>query len=207
MVTGYDTLQVISRMDTSNSPGNSLEEIEQFISTEFIDDPRFVRGITSRSIFKFLPGHRKRIIDFVEQVKFNLNQEKRSKKKMKLCAPTTKVKKAKYENEEPDEVVNQAKAVAMIRQQITKWQRTQSSSKLRELKENVDFVIKVTLSKGSSDLSPSVLCNRCDKTTLLGFKGGSVLLSNWYRHIVKCVENQKNPTSKESKIQDFFHTR
>ena len=86
-------------------------------------------------------------IDFVKQVKFNLNQEKRSKKKMKLCAPATKVKKAKYENEEPDEVVNQAKAVAMICQQITKWQRTQSSSKLRELKENVNFVIKVPCQK------------------------------------------------------------
>ena len=52
MVTGYDTLQVISRMDTSNSPGNSLEEIEQFISTEFTDDPYFVRGITSRYLLK-----------------------------------------------------------------------------------------------------------------------------------------------------------
>ena len=36
-----------------------------------------------------------------------------------MCTCYTKVKKAKYENEEPDEVVNQAKAVAMIRQQIT----------------------------------------------------------------------------------------
>ena len=33
---------------------------------------------------------------------------------MKLCAPATKVKKVKYEGEESDEVLNQAKAMAMI---------------------------------------------------------------------------------------------
>ena len=57
MVTEYDTLQVISKMDTRNSPGNSLAEIEQFISTKFIDDPHFAHDITSRSAFKFLLCH------------------------------------------------------------------------------------------------------------------------------------------------------
>ena len=45
MTTGYDTLQVISRMDTSRNPGNALEEVEQYISTEFIEDPRFRCGV------------------------------------------------------------------------------------------------------------------------------------------------------------------
>ena len=85
------------------------------------------------------------------------------------------MKKAKYEGEESDEVLNQAKAMAMIRQQITKWQRAQSSSKVRELKENVHFEIKVTLSKDSSNLSPSVLCNGCDTSILLGIKGKNIL--------------------------------
>ena len=117
MATGYDTLQVISKMDTSDSSGNSLQEIEEFISTELIDDPRFARGITNRSVFKFLPGHRKRIIEFVHQIKFNLNQEKlkHSKKKKlggssnKSCVPATTVKKARYESEDPDDAVDQVK--------------------------------------------------------------------------------------------------
>ena len=102
MATGYDTLKVISKMDTSNSPGNSLEEIEHFISTEFAEDPRFARGNTSKSVFKFLAGHRKRITEFVSQIKSNLEQEekdKRLKKKrqgdtswIKSCAPATKAK-------------------------------------------------------------------------------------------------------------------
>ena len=80
MVTGhgYDTLQVISKMDTSNSPENSLEEIEQFISTEFIDDPRFACGITSRSVFKFLLGHCSRKIDFFNKLSLILLRKKSS---------------------------------------------------------------------------------------------------------------------------------
>ena len=58
MATGYDTLEVIAKMDTNRTPGNSLEEVEQYISMEFLEDHRFRRGITSRGNFKFLPGHR-----------------------------------------------------------------------------------------------------------------------------------------------------
>ena len=61
-------------------------------------------------------------IGFVHQIKFNLNQEKlkHSKKKKlggssnKSCVPATTVKKARYESEDPDEVVDQARAMAMI---------------------------------------------------------------------------------------------
>ena len=53
MTTGYDTLLVISRMDTSRNPGNALEEVEQYISTEFIDDPCFRRGVTHRGTSSF----------------------------------------------------------------------------------------------------------------------------------------------------------
>ena len=71
MITGYDTLQVISRMDTSR---NALEEVEQYISTEFIEDPCFQRGVTNCGVtncgtFKFLPGHQQRNTDFMDKIK------------------------------------------------------------------------------------------------------------------------------------------
>ena len=81
-------------------------------------------------------------------------------------------------------MVDQAKAMAMIHQQITKWQRTQSSSKLIELRENVHLEIKVALSKDSTKLIPSILCKVYNKSTALGFKSENVLSSNWTRHIV-----------------------
>ena len=63
-------LSIISKMNTSKSSEISLQEIEEFISTEFIDDPHFAHGVTNRSVFKLLPGHCKRIVDFVHQIKF-----------------------------------------------------------------------------------------------------------------------------------------
>ena len=56
---GFDTMQVILKMDVSDEPGNSIEQIERFISDEHPD------LLTSKSK-KFPPGHRIRIQQFVE---------------------------------------------------------------------------------------------------------------------------------------------
>ena len=53
---GFDTLNVISEIDTSTD--NDLLEIEQFITG---------LGITGH--FKFLPGHRRRITSFINGLK------------------------------------------------------------------------------------------------------------------------------------------
>ena len=50
MTAGYDTLQIISKMDTTKNPGNSLEEVDNTL-------PRFRCGVTSHGTFKFWPGH------------------------------------------------------------------------------------------------------------------------------------------------------
>ena len=59
---GFDTIDVISKMDVSTKPGNSIEQIEQYISTEYPD------YFASKSK-KFPPGHRLRIQQFVDSVK------------------------------------------------------------------------------------------------------------------------------------------
>ena len=152
MATGYDTLQVIAKMDTSRNPGNSLEEIEQFISTEFIEDPHFARGVTSIYTFKFLPGDRQRIINFVSNIRKNLDQEEKAKR-LNIKRTATKSNHAQFikrkkENSDTDVVSNdtgdlldQAKAVTMVQQQICKWQRSQSSSKIKELKMSISRLI------------------------------------------------------------------
>lgn len=70
---GYDTLEVISELDVSDKPGNSLEEIEEFITKEHPDDSQFSRACSATSAptctFKLPPGHRKRVQKFVEDVK------------------------------------------------------------------------------------------------------------------------------------------
>ena len=57
---GFDTMQVILKMDVSDEPGNSIEQIEQFISDEHPD------LLTSKS--KKPPGHRIRIQQFVSEL-------------------------------------------------------------------------------------------------------------------------------------------
>ena len=56
---GFDTVDVIMKMDVSDDPGNSIEQIQQFIASEHPD------LINSKSK-KFPPGHRIKIKQFVD---------------------------------------------------------------------------------------------------------------------------------------------
>ena len=66
IATGYDTLDVIA--DLTNE---DITEIEAIIKHDFVGDDRFVNHATGNtsdiSLFKFQPGHRKRIQKFIEE--------------------------------------------------------------------------------------------------------------------------------------------
>ena len=64
---GYDTLSVISNINTSKEPGNTLQEIEDFINSEFPQDSQFLPTPNSKSC-KFLPGHRYLIEQFIKDL-------------------------------------------------------------------------------------------------------------------------------------------
>ena len=64
---GFDTLKVISEIDTSTD--NDLLEIEQFITVECKEDTRFKPGFSITGHFKFLPGHRRRVNSFINGLK------------------------------------------------------------------------------------------------------------------------------------------
>ena len=74
--------------------------------------------------------------------------------------------------------------------------------KLRELKEIKHFDVNVDV-KGGSDLSLSITCNICGSRCLLSHKNEHILISNWTRHVSKCVEKARKPIS-SSKIEYFF---
>ena len=75
---GFDTLEVIAEMNVGNEPGNSIEQIEHFITDQFPDDPEYQRGK------KFPPGHKIRIQRLVEEVKQNLSRKSQGKGKKGL---------------------------------------------------------------------------------------------------------------------------
>lgn len=63
LAAGYDTLEVIADLDE-----DSLQEIEQFISENYPHDPKYLPNATScLTGLRFPPGHRKRILIFVEE--------------------------------------------------------------------------------------------------------------------------------------------
>ena len=90
IITGFATLKVISEMDCSD-----FGEIERYITTEYQGDSRFKPGFTVSGNFKFLPGHRKRITNFVSSVKQELTKKllKRSKKAIHSTLCTSQKKK------------------------------------------------------------------------------------------------------------------
>lgn len=86
LAAGYDVIEVISNMDVSENPGNTIKEIENFIERNFPGDCRYVPSSLTPSTehsqylvrdqystklnanFKFPPGHRQRICNFVQEV-------------------------------------------------------------------------------------------------------------------------------------------
>ena len=73
---GYDTLAVVGDMDISHEPGNSFQQIEDYINSVHPHNPRFTRSNMGASTFKFPPGHRQAIEAFVKEAK-QLEDEKK----------------------------------------------------------------------------------------------------------------------------------
>ena len=73
LAAGYDTLEVIADVDD-----DCLQEIEQFISEQYPNDPKYTpTKIPIHTPFKFPPGHRKRIQKFVGRMKEIVRSRKR----------------------------------------------------------------------------------------------------------------------------------
>ena len=70
IASGYDTLQAVSTIGDEN-----LQEIEEFINSEYPQDERFISNSFATST-KFLPGHKRLIMDFVENTKQNKTMSK-----------------------------------------------------------------------------------------------------------------------------------
>ena len=62
IATGFDTLEVNSEIDINN---NGLDEIEQYVTAEYKEDSHFKQGFGVSGNFKFLPGHCRRIVNFI----------------------------------------------------------------------------------------------------------------------------------------------
>ena len=216
LVTGYDTLEVIAEINDE-----SLAEIEEIVNSDFPNESCFrhqaIPTSAQAGVFKFSPGHRKRIVKFVQEVKQVLNT--RQKEHESVASAGIKRRRvaisagAKYanvsddtsaildSNDSVDNVSSELDLLTDFRQIFAKWQRNPKHSQYREIRENKDFFVNISISTPDNTIKASVRCSTCGHVESLGTKSGKVLLSNWYRHIqIYC---KKKFTGSKS-LDNFF---
>ena len=220
---GFDTLDVIADMDTSSDPGNSLQAIEDFINAEHAsDDPKFSRGTMATSTFKFPPGHRHAITKFMKEVKQLKEEKKRTCQRSTYDATCPKSKRRKVMETASCETsggndgkcssevsregapITQANMFGDIRRQVAKWQQSQKDVKLRTLKEHEQYEVQVEAKGGNGHVAPSIQCKLCHKSYSLGLKEGRPMISNWTKHVAKCVLAQQKKARAGRRIHQYF---
>ena len=169
-----------------------MQEIDQFITDEHKEDDRFKSGFSVSGHFKFLCGHRRRIVNFINGLKQEVARNKLKRTKQTTdnlkCLPVIKAKHIKLESNLESIIFNnqttcidpehQATVAVKIRQQVSKWQRSQKLITLIELKEIKDFNANVDV-KGERNLSLSITWNIFDSRCRLSHKSDHILISNW----------------------------
>ena len=199
---GFDTLEVISQMDVSSNSFNSIDEVESYVRSEH---PDWLHS------GKFPPGHCLRIKMFVEGIRKSFSENEVSegvKKSSKTEVPLGKRKRAcgytDGKGKRPKDGASSLGVFGATRRQIVKW-KEQQSGLLRELVEEKHFEVGVDLDS-SDDCTPFVHCLLCNRKFVLGNKGGSVMISNWTRHVTKCVLKSVSQ-GKQTTLNTFvFHS-
>ena len=201
---GYDTLDVIADMDVSKQPGNNIDEIENFITTTFPNNPNYYRDPSANGPLKFPPGHRKRICKFIDEIKTNNPVRKRPITEAVSCSTTT-TKKSKPQNHAETPKLDQALVYGNIRRQIAKWQQSKNNIELKKLKEHEQFAVVVTVD-GDVNVTASINCNMCGCKYTLGIKEGRCMISNWTRHVLKCVNTPKRRKRENNMLKYLTNT-
>lgn len=130
---------------------------------------------------RFSAGHRLCIQVFVQGVQKCFTPKVTLGKNKSVCGRSDiKGKKAKTDPKQSDSMF------ASARRQIAKWQK-QQTNEMRELTEQKHFEVHVDLGNNEESI-PIVVCLLCNHKCLLGNKNGLVLISNWTRHVSKCIK-------------------
>lgn len=99
-----------------------------------------------------------------------------------------------------------ADATSKVRNQIVKWQGTQNNIRLRQLREYVEYEVRLTQNANTSGaLIGSIICNMCNSRIHLGFdQNNNFKLSNWIRHIKQCTQEKKEKQKGQLSLTNFF---
>lgn len=165
MSSGYDEMEVISTMDTSDKEHNSIDKIEKFIQRKYANSAE--HNPFPSPAFEFPPGHRIRICNFVKEVKKlkescgsgkNVCTRKRGKPKSHLENNVFAEKKQKHleDSEEEASDVQESNVLTVtgvskqVRSSLGKWMAKQKNDRSGQLHEGEHYSLQI-IPKGTPE--------------------------------------------------------
>ena len=210
LAAGYDAPDVISSMNISEEPDNSITIIEKFIDKHFRGHEEYYSNpVLASCPFVFPPGHRIRIMNFVSEVKrlcYPTQITKPKKRRQQFLSsssyPLSKLVRITEADAKPELVPSVSKITNQVRSSISRWVKAQSCN----LKENQHFVVTVSNHRKSGDISAVIRCNACRKDIILHRKNteSPFLLSNWTRHVKGCKQLETKPGKYQQPLGKFI---
>ena len=203
---GFDEVEVLCSMDTSENPSNSIERIEKYIERKFASSPE--HNPFSSSPFEFSPGHRIRLCNFIREVK-SLCRNKGDVKvysKRKMDSQFHKANKKRKVAENSDEsttaVITLADVSKQVRSNLRKWMRRQEKSYLQEMTEGEHYSLQIVPKDHPGDFEASIRCLKCGNSILLQKNNQSYSNSNFYRHVDLCLGKSSGKSEKKKESKD-----
>ena len=156
IASGYDEMEVLCGMNTSEGPKNTIEKVESFITKRFSGKPEY--NPTLSLPFEFPPGHRARICNFIQELrKLRENTKRKSvanlkgTKKRKLSKSDAKLPECKIDLTDDAErrVVNSTVETVsqQVRSNLRNWAAKQTEVSLKQLQEDEHYTVKISPKK------------------------------------------------------------
>ena len=157
----------------------------------------------------FPPGHRKRIVNFIDTVKTKCFKPGNKRPHAASGSGRKKVCPTQGGDGGNDVQSYDLKDISDdIRRRIVSWQnKLEDNSKVKELKEFMHYNVTVKLDSTETP-SVTIYCKLCNKPYKLARRKtkNTILMSNWTGHIKECVElkYQKGVTDTEENPQTIM---
>ena len=206
---GYDEPNVIATMDITDSPGNSIRGIETYIGSKFPDNEEYYHNRFISLPFEFPPGHRKRICNFINEIKQLLQIEHHSTSKRKIVHQDKPIAKRPKPVKVVEEIstINIPSISKQIRSNLNKWLRKQSSCEIINLQENKDYSVSINSNtKDPTSFTACIRCLLCGTAIRLQQQDNTspYLISNWCRHIKNCITTTRKAAHFQQPAIDHF---
>ena len=203
MSSGYDEMEVISTMDTSDKEHNSIDKIEKFIQRKYANSAE--HNPFPSPALEFPPGHRIRICNFVKEVK-ELRESCRSDKNVRTGkrrkpeshpeynVPSEKKRQKHVEDSEKEADDQESNVLTVmgvskqVRSSLRKWMAKQQNDRLGQLHEGEHYSLQIIPKGTPGAFLVSMKCLACGTSVMLHQIKSSVMVSNWYRHAKLCFK-------------------